>query len=199
MNDYKEIQTKTFMSHEDEHFPWVKGQYDAVDTLFRDVAPSARVLDVGCGDGLGLERLQTKGFQAITGIDLSDEKLARAATRTTARLVNADTHRLPFAAGEFDVVYSSHSLEHCHTPHDAVTEFRRVLVGGGKLFVVVPYPDTGDLVCHCGSDALRTRSPRHGTPAEVARFFLDRGFELLEAPSLHSFREPEIWLRLRRA
>lgn len=196
MSEYEEIQTRRFMSHEDEQHVWVRGQYDAVDRLFRDVPPESRVLDVGCGDGLGLERLERKGFGALTGLDLSVEKLARASTRTLARLVRADAHALPFSDGEFDVVYASHSLEHCHTPEQALAEFRRVLVPGGRLFIVVPYPDTGDPVCHCGSDALGTRAPKHGTPGGVATFFTSRGFALSEIPSLSSYREPEIWLRL---
>jgi ubiquinone/menaquinone biosynthesis C-methylase UbiE len=199
VSSYEDIQTKQFMSHEDEHHVWVRGQYHAVDKLFRDVPPESRVLDVGCGDGLGLEHLERKGFGALTGIDLSEEKMARAATRALARVLKADAHALPFSDGEFDVVYASHSLEHCHTPERALSEFRRVLVPGGRLFIVVPYPDTGDLVCHCGSDALGTRAPKHGTPDEVAAFFTSRGFVLSEVPSLSSYREPEIWLRLIRS
>lgn len=42
--------------------------------------------------------------------------------------------------GQFDVVYSSHSLEHLY-PHDgrkALAEFYRVLVPNGRVIVIVP-------------------------------------------------------------
>ena len=192
---YERIQTKDFMSHEDEHPKWVAGQLEAVGLFFQNEPPEAAVLDIGCGDGLGLEFLEKNGFHALFGADLSADKLARARTRTKADLRYGDAHALPYEAETFDVVYSSHALEHCHDPGLAVDEARRVLRPGGRLFIVVPYPDRGDPTCHCGSSILRTRD-NQGSPAEVLSFFEQRGFRAASKPECRGMRQPEIWLRL---
>jgi SAM-dependent methyltransferase len=59
------------------------------------------------------------------------------------------------AIGPFDVVYSSHALEHVypHEVHVALTEFNRVLADSGRLVVVVPdledIKPTEDVVYEC--------------------------------------------------
>ena len=47
---------------------------------------------------------------------------------------------LPFADGEFDVVYSSHALEDMADTEGALQHWLRVLKPGGRLVVYVPHP-----------------------------------------------------------
>jgi SAM-dependent methyltransferase len=91
--------------------------------------PGARVLDVGCGQ-IGLRALEPN--LDITGVDL----VQRPAY--PGPFVRADaTQRLPFADGEFDLVYSSSVVEHI-PPADRgafASEIRRV---GRGWFVQTP-------------------------------------------------------------
>lgn len=90
---------------------------------------SARVLDVGCGR-LGLRALEP-GLD-ITGVDLA------ARPDYPGPFVRADASAgLPFADGEFDLVYCSSVIEHVPPPRRAAfaAEVRRV---GRGWFVQTP-------------------------------------------------------------
>src|SRR5215471_3096158 len=52
----------------------------------------------------------------------------------------ADFRRLPFATGEFDIVYSSHALEHIPRADTqaALTEWARILKADGEMRLVLP-------------------------------------------------------------
>jgi SAM-dependent methyltransferase len=91
--------------------------------------PAARILDVGCGR-LGLRALEPK--LDITGVDLTDRPTY------PGPFVRADAAEgLPFADGEFDLVYCSSVIEHVPPARRAAfaAEIRRV---GRGWFVQTP-------------------------------------------------------------
>ncbi|KAK2071245.1 hypothetical protein P8C59_005684 [Phyllachora maydis] len=116
--------------------------------LFPHLKPGARVLDVGCGPGtitVGLAKHVGPGG-SVVGIDLSDHvlDLARAhlahnPDREGSAEITFQTGNvlsgLPFADGEFDVVYVSQVFLHLPPEDDvrAAQEMRRVLRRGGLL------------------------------------------------------------------
>src|SRR3954452_3758691 len=92
--------------------------------LFPDLAPAARIVDVGCG-ALGLRALEPQ--RDITGVDRA------ARPEYPGPFVQADVLAgLPFADGEFDLAYCSSVIEHvarADRPGFAA-ELRRVARGG---------------------------------------------------------------------
>jgi SAM-dependent methyltransferase len=131
-----------------------------VDQLAQTVPlAGASVLCVGCRNVRELEYIAGKGAAAVVGLDLFSEY---------KNILIGDMHCMGFAAASFDVVYSSHSLEHAHDPHLAVSEFARVLRPGGAIVVEVPvrYPTTdADLVDFGSAD--RVASLLAGVGAQV--------------------------------
>ena len=102
-----------------------------------DAQPGERILDVGCGTGLLLERLQrTVPDVRLTGVDPVPEMLALARQRLTTaatELRGAAAERLPFADGSFDAVVSASVFHYVRRPEVALAEARRVLRPGGRL------------------------------------------------------------------
>jgi SAM-dependent methyltransferase len=95
-----------------------------------------RALDVGCGLGVEAGYLAAAGWQ-VTGIDLSQVALARAAGHDGAAFMRADVRRLPFHRHCFDAaLYRGcfHYLAAQDRPRYA-DELRRVLRPGAGLLL----------------------------------------------------------------
>jgi ubiquinone/menaquinone biosynthesis C-methylase UbiE len=90
-----------------------------------------RVLEVGCGTGLILERVRGFASEAV-GVDLSGGMLARARSRGLP-VVQAVATALPFASDSFDVVCSFKVLPHVPDIRTAVAEMARVTRPGGHV------------------------------------------------------------------
>lgn len=95
------------------------------------IAPGARVLEVGCGDGAFAAHLARTRGVAVTAVDVSERAVAYARER------GVDAHRRdvlaePFGRDEFDYVVLSEVLEHLPVPEELLAVLRpsapRVLV-----------------------------------------------------------------------
>lgn len=105
------------------------------DTL-EPVQPPARTLDVGCGVGQVLRRLEKAGIEAW-GVEVSEPSVAKA----KARGLNVefyDGHRLPFPDKHFASTGALNVLEHVEEPEAFVTELARVTDPGGRIVVSSP-------------------------------------------------------------
>lgn len=118
-------------------------QYIAKDLVIKkaldDMAAKkgSRVLDVGCGIGIWLDRLGSSYGTVGTGVDISPQSLARAHSRSVRQsaFVLADARALPVADGSFDLVISMDVLEHIEEPQRAVDEMIRVANHGGRIML----------------------------------------------------------------
>ena len=104
------------------------------------LAPGRRALELGCGTGIFLEKVAASGA-SITGLDLSQDLLARARDRLrgagNVRLVRGNAEDLPFPDGAFDAVYGSSVLHHLDLGR-ALSEAWRVLHPGGRAVFAEP-------------------------------------------------------------
>lgn len=112
--------------------------------------PYGKVLELGCGNGYQSAFL-SKIADKVIATDLPEEDME---THTPGMKVAEDLHKqlkinnvdlvpcsaenLPFEDGSFDLVYSSHVLEHIPDKEKALKEIYRVLKKGGLHFCVVP-------------------------------------------------------------
>jgi SAM-dependent methyltransferase len=88
--------------------------------------PTARVLEVGCGEG-EIASLLHHRWGDVTGLDLPDAGLrADWATVEGPRFLHADAERLPFPDDHFDVVLAVEVLEHLRDPQKGLEEMARV-------------------------------------------------------------------------
>ncbi|HKO56424.1 MAG TPA: methyltransferase domain-containing protein [Thermoanaerobaculia bacterium] len=108
----------------------------------------ARVLDAGCGNGVSVDVLHERGFDAW-GIDLSSLRKWQWRERTQRdRLAVASALRLPFPDASFDAVLSSGVIEHI-----GVEEL------GGATYSVRPLPERDALRDAFAAELLRVTRP----------------------------------------
>ena len=114
----------------------------ALDELFDRAAPTS-LLDVGCGEGVLVERWARRlGEGRVVGIDLEEESIQagwaeRRAPNLEYRVMEADrVENLPFAENEFDLACAIEVLEHVPDPEHTLEEMARC--AGRHLLVSVP-------------------------------------------------------------
>lgn len=160
---------------------------EVITKLFTDTDRISTILDIGCGDGESVRTLRDMGFANVVGIDIASE---------SPDVAQGDMHALEFADNSFDIVFSSHSLEHAHDPLQALSEFCRVLKPDGQLYLVLPYLDVLDSEhrarVHCGSEALGLTMDDGG--ATVRRVVESAGFTTTYG-ELGNIREREMYLK----
>jgi ubiquinone/menaquinone biosynthesis C-methylase UbiE len=102
---------------------------------------AGRILDAATGDGEFLGELVgiVGGYDDAIGVDLDDERLAKAReefTDSRMRFERMDATALTFEDASFDMVSVRNALHHCNEPEKLLRELMRVLKPGG-LYVIV--------------------------------------------------------------
>ena len=192
--EYLELQTTKYKSFESDNEHWAEGQRRYIVEHFAGMPLDTWILDCACGDGVGLKVFSELGFNKVLGVEYDIEK-AEKARKTGYAVYNGDFHDLTATPRIFNVVYSSHSLEHALHPDKVLKEFHRVLVPNGVLFLVLPFPDTGTIEAHVAKEILGTVEDDGGK--KVVAYIESMGFELINK-QFDSFREPEIWLTFKK-
>lgn len=109
--------------------------------------PGDNVLEIGVGTGLSLRYYPSTA--QITGIDLSTEMLAKAATRVARAdwehisLLHMDAQQLAFADNSFDKVAVMYVASVVPDPDAMMREIRRVCRTGGDIYVVNHFSQQG--------------------------------------------------------
>ena len=104
------------------------------------VTPGARVLDVGCGDGALLARLEEEKQADGRGIELSQKGVNEAVARGLSVVQGDADHDLAtYPDNAFDFVILSQTLQATHNPRIVLEQLLRI---GRK--VVVSFPNFGN-------------------------------------------------------
>jgi ubiquinone/menaquinone biosynthesis C-methylase UbiE len=140
MRDYKADSRRYFdelAARYDRHYYGHHGrrQYQRVVRAAHGWSFSS-VLDVGCGTG-GLLALLKRPRMKLAGADISPKMIAEAHNRLgkAADLRVADSEKLPWEAGTFDLVVTTDSFHHWPHPLQGMSEISRVLKKDGHLVV----------------------------------------------------------------
>jgi SAM-dependent methyltransferase len=130
-----------------------------------------RVLEIGCGHGFMLARLEQR--YETWGIDISEYAIgqaARFAPRSRCRIANLEDE-LPaeLPAGRFDLVIAKYVLEHLRDPGAALARAAALLRPGGMLLIAVP--NTASLGARWkGDDWYARKDPTHCSLLGPARW-----------------------------
>jgi ubiquinone/menaquinone biosynthesis C-methylase UbiE len=188
--------------------PW------AVDLVERvGVEAGERVLDVACGTGavarVAAQRVGDGG--RVVGVDVNRAMLLVARARLPElEWREGNVLALPFAAGEFDVVFCQLGLQFFPDQPAALQEMRRVLEPGGRLGASVyasiernPAAEalSDALDRHFGEGASRTKRHEHSLAgrAELAGLLATAGFAGVRVETVTRevrFASVEEWVRI---
>lgn len=97
-----------------------------------EVGLEARILDLGCGTGGLLRRMQRYGFSQLTGFD---PYTPLEAEEPGFRVKRAE---LSAVTGSYDLIMMHHVLEHLVDPRQALLDAKARLSSGGKILVRIP-------------------------------------------------------------
>lgn len=134
-----------------------------------------RIVDLGCGTGLGAQALQRRyPDAAVIALDRAPGMARHSHRSGCAASVVGDAQALPLAAASVDLVFSNLVLQWCPQPARAIAEISRVLRPGGRALLSVPGP---------------------GTLAELRAAWR----QIDDAEHVHTFAPLDIWLAHARA
>ena len=110
-----------------------------VELVIRNAPPRAKILDLGCGNGISAKLLNQADFDVV-GTDISPLFLedARAWENPRLQYQVCDVMELPFENESFDVICSNELVEHLPDVQTALTEMMRVVCKGGRIVISGP-------------------------------------------------------------
>lgn len=143
MREYWNGQAAVFDSEADHGLrdPRVRAAWSDLLLPLMPPAPAA-VLDVGSGTGSLTDLLAAAGHE-LYGMDLAEEMVRAARTKTAGRFVQGDAAHPPFAPASFDVVLVRHVLWAVPDPAAAIGQWVRLLRPHGRLVLIEGRWETG--------------------------------------------------------
>ena len=132
-------------------------------------------------------------------MEVCDEKIEIAKT-SGFNVIKMDICSGPFNLNEkYDVIYSSHTLEHVLNPMFTFKSLTMFLKEDGIILLILPYPDieaanpdnNHRFKIHCGVIPLGLNIDDNGTT--VCNIFTNEGYNVI-SKNFFSYREPEIHL-----
>ena len=110
-----------------------------VALVIRYAPPRAKILDLGCGNGISARLLHRADFDVI-GTDISPLFLEEAQGWENSRLRYrvCDVMELPFESESFTVICSNELVEHLPDVETALNEMIRVVCKGGRIVISGP-------------------------------------------------------------
>lgn len=147
------------------------GEWPALQKLLPDFS-GKRVLDLGCGFGWHCRYAVQQGASSVTGVDLSQSMLDRAAQMTDSPRIQyrqMAIEEADFLPDSFDIVLSSLALHYVASFREICRKVYGCLTAGGSFVFSTEHPvftAQGPQSWHCDSEGNRLHWP-------VDRYFLE--------------------------
>ncbi len=115
------------------------GRYSIIVGYVRFFAQDARILDLGCGEGVLQERISANNYTQYLGVDISDVAIANAQEKadTKTKFITGDLQRLQLD-GTFNVIVYNESIYYLKDPKASVLSLIKNLTPNG-IFIISCY------------------------------------------------------------
>ena len=118
------------------------GEWKTLERMLPDFH-GKRVLDLGCGFGWHCRYAAEHGATSVTGVDISEKMLARAASRENTDIINyicMPMEDIDFPPSSFDIVISSLAFHYTRDFPRICREVSHCLGSGGAFVFSVEHP-----------------------------------------------------------
>jgi SAM-dependent methyltransferase len=146
-----------------------------------------RLLDVGCGGGRFLKRMQKQGWQVV-GTDFDEQAARKVTDRYGIETHVGDLPQCALPANSFDAITLSQAIEHLYDPKATLQECLRLLKPGGLLVMTTPNALSIG-AAEFGSNWRGWEAPRHlhlFSVLSLSALTRAAGFEIVEATTCSS-------------
>jgi SAM-dependent methyltransferase len=161
----------------------------------RNLSETARILDVGCGDGFHVRLLRKFGRPGwqVEGVD-ADVRAVDAARASGLDIHLGDVHDVDLPPSSYDLILLIMTVEHLPDPLDALRRIRELLRPGGRVLVITDNTATLDFKIFGGRHWGGYHFPRHWNlfDANSLRAVLERAD--LEVEGVTTLLSPVNWV-----
>ena len=98
-----------------------------------------RALEVGCGNGQFLRKLQWVGWKG-RGVELDPDAAAEARRLSGCQILDGDFRSIKLDQGSYELVVLSHVFEHLDDPHGSLARIEELLSLEGRAVLIYPNP-----------------------------------------------------------
>jgi SAM-dependent methyltransferase len=160
---------------------WFRRHEVVYEFLASRISSPATVLDAGCGEGYGCERLHANAERVVVGLDYDSGTVAHVAeTYPRVAVLRGNLVALPFAGGAFDAVVSLQVVEHIWEQPRYVSECARVLRPDGLLALSTPNRLTFSPGVGRGEKPVNPFHVNEFDPEELVDLAMEAGFGKVE-------------------
>jgi len=158
------------------------------------LAPAARILDIGCGDGRLMALLHSiNPAWRMEGVD-SGETAVRRALQRGLHVRHGVYENIPFEEGGYDLLVLNEVIEHIVDPGAVLEKVFRELKPGGLVNIETPSLDGWDARLYRSTHWGGWHFPRHltfFTEATMTALLRETGFSVISVNYLPS---PVFWV-----
>ena len=98
--------------------------------------PGAKILEIGCGEGILQERLYSASYERFVGVDISDEAIRRASQKEDEKTIFVREDATVYIPNDtFDIIVFNESLEYFRDPLSTVQRYQHFLEPTG-IFII---------------------------------------------------------------
>ncbi|OZU89134.1 SAM-dependent methyltransferase [Virgibacillus indicus] len=125
---------------------WDSGsRKEIIPFIEKHLEKGSSILDIGCGDGYGTQKLHKAGYNA-TGVDISREMISLASKLAENKPISffqADINDMSFEGEGFDGIMCINVLEWTEDPHEALRNLSNAVKKDGLLCIGLLGPTAG--------------------------------------------------------